>query len=340
MIRPRILFRADASHTIGFGHVARLCSLIEEAEASELEAVVMFDGDGTAIRSWARDRKLAVDVRAWSTTAVVQAAEDPRVRAIVIDGPHLAQAIIPKLPERVRAVMIDDAGKNAISVATVVNHNVHAPALASSYPAAHQRLLGRRYLMLRKDIRRYTRGSCRPMVGSRLRVIVTFGGSDPVGATVRAVSLLPADRLLELIVIAGPGFRDDAALAVAAKHAVDAGHTVDIRRAPEDPGGLFVSADAAICSAGGTLGELAYLGCPALAYAIVPDQVAPARLQVREGLISGGRRWNEADDDTVRSDLASFLLDDAGRLEQRQRALATADSEGARRVIQEAVLAA
>jgi spore coat polysaccharide biosynthesis predicted glycosyltransferase SpsG len=337
--KPRILFRADASHDIGFGHVARVVALIEEAEAKGLDAIALFGGDPSAVTSWARDRGLAnVDVRDWSTTQVIQVAEDPRVTAIVVDGPQLALDIIPKMPEHVRTILIDDAGKVPLKMTAVVNQNIHAPSLAATYPQARTRLLGRRYLMLRKDIRRYTRGSCRPMASARLRVLVTFGGSDPVNATSRLVSLIPDDRPLELVVVAGPGFRNDEALAEAAKIATERGHIVDVRRAPEDPGALFVSADAAICSAGGTLGELAYLGCPALAYAIAKDQVAPARLQIREGLISGGRTWAETDDDTLRSDIAAFLLDDQGRRAQRQRALATADSDGASRIIDEAVL--
>ncbi len=339
--KARVLFRADASHAIGFGHVARIVALMEEAEARGLDVVPLFGGDDAAVRSWGRDRGLAhLDVREWSATQVVQASEDPRVNAIVIDGPPLARALVPKMPPRVRTVVIDDSGKLSYPMTAVVNHNVHAPTLAASYPHAKLRLLGRRYLMLRKDIRRYTRGSCRPMASARPRVLITFGGSDPVNATSRIVSLVPEDRALELVVVAGPGFRHDDSLAAAAKLATERGHVVDIRRAPEDPGALFVSADAAICSAGGTLGELAYLGCPALAYAIVPDQVVPARIQIRDGLIAGGRTLSETDDDTLRSDILAFLLDDKGRREQRQRALATADSDGARRIIDEAVLGA
>jgi hypothetical protein len=39
----------------------------------------------------------------------------------------------------------------------------------------------------------------------------------------------------------------------------------------------------------------------------------------------------------LRSDFEAFLLDDAGRAVQRQRALGTADGDGAKRIIQEAL---
>jgi spore coat polysaccharide biosynthesis predicted glycosyltransferase SpsG len=40
-----VLFRADASHAIGFGHVARIVALMEAADAKGLDAIPLFGGD-------------------------------------------------------------------------------------------------------------------------------------------------------------------------------------------------------------------------------------------------------------------------------------------------------
>jgi UDP-2,4-diacetamido-2,4,6-trideoxy-beta-L-altropyranose hydrolase len=334
----RVLFRADASHGGGFGHVARVCALIEELRDRGDEPIAMFGGDTPSLGPWTAFHKIDALIGNWSFTQVLQVAESERVSSVVLDGPAIVEELVPKLAERkIRTVIVDDKGTYTATVAAVVNHNIHAEQLSATYPNIKRRLLGRRYLMLRKEIRRYTRGSCRPMNMSRLRVVITFGGSDPPDATSRTLRLLPDDRPLELVVIAGPGYIHLEALILAIQQAKDRGHTVDLRRSPDDPGGLFVSADAAICSAGGTLGELAYLGCPALAYAIAPDQIVPARHQVRAGLIFGGRTWAETSDEMLTADFEHFLLDDAGRVTQRQRALATADSDGAKRIVEEAL---
>ena len=333
MTRPRVLFRADASHAIGFGHVARICALIEESVERGYEPVVLFGGDPPSVEAWTRARGLHVQARHWSTTEAIQACRDARVRAVVIDGPVLAaQLAAPLAAEGMPIVLVDDLGDLAQPCAAVVNHNFEAPALARTYPHAGDRLLGRRYLLLRRDIRRYTRGSCRPLAYGRLRVAITFGGSDPAGATVRTLCAMPSERPLELVTILGPAFHDDRALHQAIAAAREAGHVVDVRRAPDDPGALFATADAAICSAGGTLGELAYLGCPAIAFAIVPDQMATARAQASAGLVACGRAWTELDDETLQAELRAFLGDDRARGELRRRALDTADSEGPRRV--------
>lgn len=337
MTRPAILLRADATHALGLGHVARLCALREEIDPSVAEPVALFGGDD-AVAAWSRSQRIAAEIRPWTTTEVIAAATCRRARAVVVDGPALATALLPPLAAAgIRTVLIDDAGHVALPVDTVVNHNFHAPALAASYPTARRHLLGRSYLLVRRAIRRFPRGACRPRDGARLRVLISFGGSDPAGATARVVGLVPPGRPLDLVVITGPGYRDQLALHLAGKAAVAAGHTLEVRHNPGDPGELFVTADAAICSAGGTLGELAYLGCPALGFAIVPDQVAPAHSQAGSGLIAGGRSLAETDDQTVRAELHAFLVGDHRRREQRERALATTDGLGARRVVAEAL---
>lgn len=335
--RPAIVLRADASHELGLGHVARLSALVDEVERAGAEPIAMFGGDDT-VAAWTHREGIAAQVGAFTTDDLLAVAAEPRVRAVVVDGPALAGTLLPTLAARgVRTVLIDDLGEVPLPVHAVVNHNFHAPSLGDGYPAARHRLLGRRYLMLRRAVRRYARGACHPLPAERLRVVVTFGGSDPVGATARALRVLPADRPLDLIVVAGPGFRDFRSLSAAAAHATAAGHTVELVRDAVDLGGLFARADAAICSAGGTLGELAYLGCPALAFAIVPDQVAGARAQVRAGLIAGGRSWSQLTDDALRSELLSFLTGDQQRRDQRERALVTADAAGPARIVAEAL---
>ncbi|HET9620439.1 MAG TPA: hypothetical protein VFP84_03655 [Kofleriaceae bacterium] len=445
--RPAILFRADAGHRIGFGHVARLAALIEELAAlgpHGADPIVMFDGDpelaswlanygiianagqvgrrlarpaaapplrlpvnenaitsatrrppsvpiqivadpddtienppdertvesppvrGAAtpseewvthatLRPWTTEEAIAVAVdsdewvphatlRPWTTEDVVEAAIAGNVRAVVIDGPALAEQLVPALDARgVRTVVLDDRGDCELPIDLVINHNHHAPALAAGYPRARRLLLGRKYLMLRRTIRRLGRGACITrrdarlasgvVTGDRLRVVVSFGGSDPVGATQRTLRLLPHDRPLHVIAIAGPGFREGEALYTAGLAAQAAGHTVEIIEAPDEPGAQFVTADAAICSAGGTLGELAYLGCPAFACAIVPDQIAGARIQAYEGLIAGGGVWAELSDDRLRAELHAFLTNDPRRDELARRALATTDAEGPRRIL-------
>lgn len=399
--RPAVVFRADASHRIGFGHVARIAALIEELAAMGphgADPVAMLTGDATLV-SWLANYGIAATddpsafpgaptalhlpvnenwvppasrrasaealgsgtggtidkvrmpsaediapsvaaIRPWSTDDVIAAASHGNVRAVVIDGPALAESLVPALDARgIRTVVIDDRGSCPLPADLVVNHNHHALALAGTYPHARRLLLGRAYLMLRRTLRRLGRGACTAgraalrASPARLRVAVSFGGSDPVGATVRTLRVLPTERPLHIVAIAGPGFRDGDALYAAAHAAIAAGHSVEIVESPDEPGEIFAAAHAAVCSAGGTLGELAYLGCPAYAGAIVADQVAGAEVQAREGLIAGGGVWQQLSDAQLRDQLRQFFADDTWRNELAGRALATTDGDGPRRIL-------
>ena len=52
MTRPVILLRADASHGLGLGHVARLAALLEEIDPSVAEPIALFGGDPANVRAW------------------------------------------------------------------------------------------------------------------------------------------------------------------------------------------------------------------------------------------------------------------------------------------------
>jgi UDP-2,4-diacetamido-2,4,6-trideoxy-beta-L-altropyranose hydrolase len=330
---PAVVFRANASHALGIGHVARMSALIEEAAASGVEPIALFGGDPT-LAGWSRSQGIAADLRPWTTADVLAIASEPRVGAVVLDGPALAAALAPALAARgIRTIVVDDRGDFALPAHAVVNHNFHATWHAGGYPNAALHLLGRDYLMLRRAIRAVPRGACRSASSGRLRVLVNFGGSDPVGATARVVRLFPAERPVELVAVAGPGFCDRDGLHAAASIASAAGHAVEVIADPAHPGELFRTTNAAITAAGDTLGELAYLGCPSLAYAIAADQLTPARALAQAGQIAGGFPWARVDDAALRAQLAAFIADDRARRALRDRALATADGDGARRVV-------
>src|SRR5204863_5739487 len=97
--RPSILFRADASHTLGLGHVARLCAMIEEVDPAIAEPVALFGGDDS-VAAWIRSHGLPVAPRPWTPAEVLATATERRARTVVIDGPDLAATLVPVLAER------------------------------------------------------------------------------------------------------------------------------------------------------------------------------------------------------------------------------------------------
>jgi len=335
---PRLVLRADASHRLGSGHVLRLAALAEAAlEAGGTATMVIGDEPAPSLAGLAARGLTAVAVDAPSGSdaerdATVALARSLRADAVIVDGPTFTAAYTDAVGAAgLRAVALDDSGVAPPPTPVVVNHNLGAEALAERYPSAAVRLLGRRFHLLRREFRALPVGG----VARRARVervLVTMGGSDPSGATARVLAALPAGELTVTVVL-GPGFRADGALAAGLAAAERAGHRLEVTYRPSDLPARMADCDLAISAAGGTLAELAYLGRPTIAIAIVPDQIANARRHRDAGLVAGG--WPLA---AVRDDeLAATIVDLIGD-PLRRRALAGAgsaelDGRGAARVI-------
>ena len=159
-----------------------------------------------------------------------------------------------------------------------------------------------------------------------------MGGSDPVGATARVVAAMPG-RELELIIVLGPGFLDHAALAAAATIARRRGHRVVAVEQPAQLGTILVDCDLAVSAAGGTLAELAYLGRPCYALAIVDDQLEVASRQARAGLVAGGLPLAATSDRALARDLAVLIEDRDRRQALAAAAAASIDGAGAARIL-------
>jgi spore coat polysaccharide biosynthesis predicted glycosyltransferase SpsG len=193
------------------------------------------------------------------------------------------------------------------------------------------RLLGRRYHLVRREFRALPHGGDPPAARVR-KVVITMGGSDPVGATARVLGAVPG-RDLELCVVLGPGFRNQLALAPSAAAARRRGHRVTLVENPPSLAPILAGCDLAISAAGGTLAELAYLGRPTYAVAIVDDQIDLAARQAAAGLVAGGRPLTSLTNDGLTADLASLLADAVLRASLAAASAATIDGAGAARIL-------
>lgn len=337
---PRLILRADAGHRLGSGHVMRLAALAEAAVDAGGAARMLIGGEPAASVAMLTARGLDAvaivpefpDGDGLGEAALGHAAAELAADAIVLDGPHFEPTAVRALVERGRPVAsLDDRGLTPLPTAIVINPGFGAEDLAERYRAAGVRLLGRRYHLLRREFRAYPHGGA-PLAERVRRVVITMGGSDPVGATARLVAAMPGVAL-ELDVVLGPGFRDHARLAVARAVARGRGHRVTLLERPPSVAAVLAACDLAISAAGGTLAELAYLGRPAYAVAIADDQLDLAARQRAAGLVAGGHALATLADDLLTDDLATLVADGGRRRRLAAAAAATIDGLGPSRVL-------
>jgi spore coat polysaccharide biosynthesis predicted glycosyltransferase SpsG len=220
----------------------------------------------------------------------------------------------------VRVLVLDDLADRPLPATWLLNPGVNDATCYRGLTDANL-LLGPAYALLRSQFRGLPP---RPAFTRVRRVLVTFGGSDSLGLTARAVRALDAiPGPLEVRIVAG--------LLAGAALSVSACHRVEVLRDVTDMAGLMQWADLAVSAAGQTIFELAAAGCPAVCLVAADNQARNAVLFEGVGsavVLDGRLAGNEAIGAALR-----HLADDPDRRAAMNRAgRAAVDGCGTQRV--------
>ncbi|MGQ9371552.1 UDP-2,4-diacetamido-2,4,6-trideoxy-beta-L-altropyranose hydrolase [Azospirillum sp. A39] len=277
---PAVLFRADAGARQGAGHVMR-CHALAEALAERgvighLAAVALPDALAGRLRaSGLLVHRLAGPAGGDGDLAETLAlAARLRAGAVVVDGYGFGPSWRQGLARAGRCVLaFDDLADTPLHADLVVNAAPDAGALPYARVAAGaQCLLGPAYAPLRREIREAARAA-KPPVAERRAVLVTFGGSDPLGLTGPCVEGLAAalPEAVRLDVAVGGANPQADRLAALAARLGPAGRLAVHHDTPH-MGRLMAAAGLAVSAAGTTTGELAAVGVPAVLVVVVGNQ--------------------------------------------------------------------
>jgi spore coat polysaccharide biosynthesis predicted glycosyltransferase SpsG len=349
-----LVVRADASAAGGTGHLMRALALAQAwidrggrvrwllAEAPEpllqrllaegIEVERLATGDGGPIEPGSKAD--AAQFRA-------KLAGDPRALG-AIDGQWFdADYLAALAPTGERVLAVDDgASLAAYPVALVLNQNAHADR--AEYPASDdgrpRYLLGLEHVLLRREfLAASSAGAARAIPARAAHLLVTFGGADPTGMTVKAVEALtrlPLDVRsgLAVRVLVGAANPDSERIHELA-HGLEP-IDVSVERAIADMPGAIAWADLALSSGGSTIWELAHGGCPTLVVETVP---------IEERLVAGLRkvelfghlgRGAELGVDEIAEAISARIGDAGWRRTMSERGRRLVDGRGPDRVIE------
>ncbi len=299
MINPNkgtILFRVEIGQGIGAGHAMRCLALAEALTERGFTALFLchlagIDRPGPMIErrfEAAGIRWHRIDPAAGDLTHGHDAA------ALVIDGYRVRPdqwrtARVRGTARGMALVSFEDClpldiggGGAGVPVDLVVNPGAD-PRDALRRPAGCLWLFGPDYVMVRGDLRQ---AACQPPwpMALRDRILVGFGGSDPMGLTVPVVAGLIAAMAGEIAIHAVVGgLVPDAARVMATLGAM--GPAVRAEQDPVALARLMQESGLAVAAAGGMVGELAALSVPSLVAIVADNQVAGAMKAAAGGLI-------------------------------------------------------
>jgi UDP-2,4-diacetamido-2,4,6-trideoxy-beta-L-altropyranose hydrolase len=333
-----LIIRADASATVGMGHVMRCLALGQAWRDSGGRVVFLttttnewlllrLSEEGFESQTLGRPYPAADDWQA--TRAIAMGEPDPWV---LLDGYHFDLDYQRRVKDSgFKLVVIDDTAALPHYYADVlVNQNVYAEDLIYSCEPYTRRLLGSRYALLRREFAAY-RGVRRAARAPARRVLVTMGGADPQRATLKALAALHDLALpeLEVRVMVGAASAQLEGIRAAAN---SLGCATELMVAAPKMGENLAWADVAIAAAGTTAIELAFMGVPALLVVAAENQVPIAAKLEQLGAARDLGWVSQLSAARIMEGLRDLLCLQQTRAAMAERGQQLVDGEGAERV--------
>jgi len=333
----RVIFRADASRTLGAGHVMRCLTLADELAGrgarchflcqetdGHLGALILARGHGLEwippLAGWRAD--------AAASQSVLDRMGVGRVDWLVVDHYQLdrewEQAMAPRAA---RLLVLDDMANRPHHCQLLVDQNLQPPGRYAPWVAPECTcLLGPDYALLRPGFRRH-----RPVAPRRpervTRLLVFFGGGDESNETGKVLEALSGLPVAVDVVIGGAHAHRDA---LAARCAGLPGCQVHFQ--VDDMAALMARADLALGATGVSTWERACLGLPAVVVSVADNQHPIARAGQDAGLHTWlGPAW-EVDTAAWRAALVRVLDDPQHLAAQSAAGLTRVDGLGVARV--------
>ena len=329
-----IVIRADANHTIGVGHFIRCMTLARQLKYAGHTIEFQSLCEISQLVQSAQDNGIhLVQLGTDSTDHEANLIESNSHHDwAIVDGYHFTE----KSHESARSVadrllVIDDAPRDIPYKADLILDQNYGAEI-QKYPAAvNAHLLGTKYSLIRPEItsiREYSLSRQRTSIKS---LVITFGGSDPAGATGKIVTALKnaATGTLQVAVIAGPANSQITELTQLCET-----FGYDLRVNPPNLPEILANADLAIGATGTTVWELMCLGVPVLSTSIADNQIPAALALERDGLIEYFGKSSELSQDSL-SQLISEHISNSDKLStMAQRASRKIDGNGAALVVE------
>lgn len=277
--------RADASVSMGTGHIMRMIALAQAWQGGGGEAVFICAEITPALESRLNEEGFLLE----KIQASAGSREDLEATSaaiarygldsipVALDGYQFDADFQFGLKKAgCRLLVMDDYGHAAFYHADwVLNQNISAHEELYANRSPHTRLLlGTKFALLRREFLKY-RGWQREIRETASKVLVTLGGADPDNVTGKVIeALAPLD--IEVKVVVGGSNPHLPELQKAVERLKRQPAKIELIVNPPDMPGLMAWADLAIAAGGSTAWELAFMGLPSLFVMLAENQVGIA----------------------------------------------------------------
>lgn len=320
----KVCIITEGSSSIGFGHVTRCISLYQAFEEKGIKPFFIVNGDNTVkdflkninheIFNWLDEEKKLSNLIRNSGVGIIDS--------------YLADyTMYEKISNAVKVpVYIDDNIRLDYPKGIVVNGTIYADEM--NYPQKKDitYLLGSQYIPLRKEFWNVPEKEIKEDVE---KVMVTFGGDDSQNMTPKVLYLLNNNfpELIKFVVI-GKGFQNTGEIEILKDKNTNLIYYPDAERMKN----VMLESDIAISASGQTLYELARVGVPTIAIAVVDNQLNNVRGWQKAGFIEYAGWWEDKELTKTVLDCFQNLKDKKIRFDRSSIGKIFVDGQGSKRV--------
>lgn len=337
--RSSVLFRCDGDAQLGLGHIYRCLALADEFREAHSCRIAFAMRRGPLGFEMLREKgypaltphddEQSFDYTRW----LAEAISNIGAQVLVLDvRDNLPRATVEALRDQgVLIATLDDPSERRLAADLAFYPPVPQVQKLDWTGFTGQLHVGWEWVVLRREFAHaLSKDQGLRAKNQKPRILVTMGGSDPAGLTLKAVEALDLlDEDFKTVVVLGPGFSHHEALRdlLTRRH-----HHFDVRQNVTDMPSLMAQADLVVASFGVTAYELAAMGLPAIYLCLTKDHAESASAFVEAGIaVSLGVRSNVTLDTLVQSVL-SLLENDELRIQMSGQASALVDGRGATRI--------
>ena len=248
--RKQIVFRTDASKSLGMGHVYRTLAVAQELARHEL--VIVLSKDQELGQAFFAEYPFRVEVVA-NDDEFVKFVGTNSTDLVILDRLNNDATIVSSLKETAKVVTFEDLGEGAKLADLLISDLYLNPAVSNE----HQ-LAGVENAILAPSFESLPRKA--QIEQSVDDILLLFGGTDPSNLAVKSLDALELLGFEGLITVVRGIGADEIDFS---KYSLKLNPLANVKNMPA----VMVKADLALSSAGRTITELACLGVPTICMA-------------------------------------------------------------------------
>ena len=324
---PRIVFRVDGGSEIGMGHVYRSLAIADElCSISSADVQFLMSADHPEGVKRVSDAGYTVRVLSnGGVDAIVDAIQEYSPNIVINDRPFLEKDYLEALSR---------LGASTVNLVDTLE-DIEKPTEITSMIIATMRVDqleledyygGPEYAILRESFA----GAAKPVRAEAREVVISFGGSDPQGLTLKVLRALSVSKEeLSVKAILGPAF----SYGVELRELLPKLHNQPLLlENVEHMAEILSEADLVFCAGGMTVYEIAALGVPGIVMCQNAREVRRMQHFSRSGSIQHLGLGTEVDEKKITEAAEELLTNETRRRAMSESGRKLVDARGAQRV--------